>query len=1086
MQKKCLCILIIVFNLIISSPVFADETSTFTSQKPDVLIVLDGSGSMVYEPSGADCKNISSTNYSCNNHVYGNANCDNTSFGDYSSTNSERNTDCRKISIARRALGKILDDQKAKQRVRMGFMGYTNCGSNSQETFGTATSARSGGSYNPTYNYGCNYIRNDISDSYTDSTTNIFESIRTNINNFAVTGGTVLVASLAEAKQYFQNYTDNAKSCRTKFVILITDGDETFACPNASGNDLPSDQYKRRRESVAAAKALYDTFAASTDANLKDQKVKMFVIGFGTKMPDWSENTLNWMSYYGHTSFSQAHTGDPNSYSLDVNSATDLYPYNSVNKKITACDTKNSTAVTSYDSSKCCDSWGRNCNCCDNNHPGCVNADIKTDPGRNKLTGYAFLAANATQLDAALASAMKVIESTYAFATSSVQSVRTKDENYIYEASFTVRSNDPFYVGHLKQYTINTDGSIPTDFQWDAGQVLKSNTSRNIWTYKNGSSVAFNTSNISYLDLSVGDATAAGNVITFFRDGDITTNDDDNNQWKLGDTFHSYPVTVGTPSIYFYDKVDISSPKAFEKFREDHPRDTLNAIKPWANKNRMIVTGANDGQLHMFDTTYGAEKWSFIPPNLLSQLQYIFHQSHPDTTQSHTYFVDGPISISDVWLPDGSSTIRIAKSGGWKTYMVFSEGRGAKNALWSKSPSCEKDLSPYYSDTNKYYCGYYAFDLTDVTYANPTPVGPKWILGGPLGLISSSISSNDAVYLGEPWSKMIMGRVRNNGNEQWVGLFGGGYSDCLTTTNSSCATRGKGFFVIDLKTGLIIKRFSDANNLTMSYQLAGAPGAIDSDNDGFVDTVYMGDLGNDIWRFKLCLEVDDSESTKCGSSTSGKWISTALLSSSTHYRQIYTAPSVTMDNSGNMWVYVGTGDKMNPTATGKSYKDRFYAIIDNDRSSTWTLSNLTNITSSTFNMSTDSNHGWYIELSIGDGEKILTDPVVFQGVVYFTTYVPASGTDVCNKSGSAYLYAIDYITGAGKYASNTPRYDFIGYGIPSSPIVSVNPYGGTDVYVSTSQKNTQTLDTFVKKQNTPTMQNYNRTNLMMWRDRRVE
>lgn len=110
---------------------------------------------------------------------------------------------------------------------------------------------------------------------------------------------------------------------------------------------------------------------------------------------------------------------------------------------------------------------------------------------------------------------------------------------------------------------------------------------------------------------------------------------------------------------------------------------------------------------------------------------------------------------------------------------------------------------------------------------------------------------------------------------------------------------------------------------------------------------------------------------------------------------------------------------------------------------------------------------------------------MFQGIVYFTTYVPPSGADVCNASGSAYLYAIDYVTGAGKYGSGA-RYSFIGYGIPSSPLVSMNPYGGTDVYVSTSQKTTQTADTFVKKQNTPTMQNLNKTNLMMWRDKRVQ
>jgi type IV pilus assembly protein PilY1 len=356
---------------------------------------------------------------------------------------------------------------------------------------------------------------------------------------------------------------------------------------------------------------------------------------------------------------------------------------------------------------------------------------------------------------------------------------------------------------------------------------------------------------------------------------------------------------------------------------------------------------------------------------------------------------------------------------------------------------------------------------------------------------------------------MVMSRVRLDGNEKWVGLLGGGYSDCLTTTNSSCATRGNGFFVLDLKTGSVIKRFSSAiysttppvTALAMAYQLPAPPAAVDTDNDSFVDTVYMGDLGNDVWRFKLCLKADDTVvagvPVNCGTGTSGKWISTALLSSSNHYRKIFTQASVTRDYAGNMWVYVGTGDKMNPTSnlgldgSGVQIRDRFYAVIDNDLSTTHTLSNLQDITTGVYNPTSPTCtstpcSGWYIDLSIGVGEKILADPVVFQGIVYYTTYVPPSGTDVCDTSGSAYLYAIDYVTGAGKFGGTTPRYEFIGYGIPSSPIVSLNPYGGTDIYVSTSQKNTDTPDTFVKKEITPTLTNYNKTNLMMWRDKRVQ
>ncbi len=627
MKKKYLVVLIIILNLIIISPAFADETDTFSSQKPDVLIIIDGSGSMVYEPSGADCQNTSNTSYSCGNKVYGDANCDNATFNTYKSSDSTRNTDCRKISIAQRAMSKILDNQKAKQIMRMGFMGFTNCQNNTvDEGQGSAIGPRtnppssSNGTYDPISGHthsGCNYVRNDISDYYNSSTDNIFEAIRTNINNYAVTGGTVLVASLAEAKLYFTNYTDAAKDCRTKFVIVITDGDDTFACPSATGNELQKDQYKRRRESVAAVKALYDTFSSSTDAKLADEKIKTFVIGFGAAMPDWSENTLNWMAYYGQTSFSSTATVPTTLYYLDTTKPAYLYPVDpATNVQITACQDQAAYLETtsSY--------YSDHVNHCDGSHTGCVlqpnythgghtyNEQL-TDPGTVPLTGYAAVAANVTDLDAALASAFKVIEATYSFATSSVQSVRTKDENYIYEASFSVRTSDPFYLGHLKQYTINTDGTIPTNFNWDAGALLQtaSASSRNIWTYKSTGPIAFTgdgsmSGNINYTDLGINtgvpanDAVSAGNIITFIRGGDITGTTDANNAWKLGDTFHSFPVTVGTPATYYCDNVDptglccnsltcqdpftcdppyscCTCEKAFDIFRGYHQRSTV-------------------------------------------------------------------------------------------------------------------------------------------------------------------------------------------------------------------------------------------------------------------------------------------------------------------------------------------------------------------------------------------------------------------------------------------------------------------------------------------------------------------------------
>jgi type IV pilus assembly protein PilY1 len=103
---------------------------------------------------------------------------------------------------------------------------------------------------------------------------------------------------------------------------------------------------------------------------------------------------------------------------------------------------------------------------------------------------------------------------------------------------------------------------------------------------------------------------------------------------------------------------------------------------------------------------------------------------------------------------------------------------------------------------------------------------------------------------------MFFGRVRINNNEKWVGLIGGGYSGTSCTTSACSDTRGKGFFVVDASNGQILWSYTRNDNTNMNYNLVAEPIAVDSDNDGFMDTAYIGDLGGNVWRFKFCLKSD--------------------------------------------------------------------------------------------------------------------------------------------------------------------------------------------------------------------------------------
>jgi Tfp pilus tip-associated adhesin PilY1 len=973
-------------------------------------------------------------------------------------TQTDCNVDCSKIAIAKRSLFGFLDDNndgqitgadKTSLGVRMGYMRWYNCSTSSPEAGSS-----------PTYSYsaGCNTLIRSIDSPYSaiycgndTSCANSAAGSSTSgtVSGESASGSTPISTAQGEAKLYldWHKSTDAAAACRNKFVILVTDGADTLAC-GANGGTTEAPQ---RRESVAKAKALADA------------GYKVFVIGFGAAMPADEKNTLNWMAYYGRTDDpNTANSGDATSYHIPSGA---LYP-----SGLASCSTSTSN-----------------------------------DPGLSTLGGYAYIAADADQLAAALKSTINIIrQANYSFSQASIQASRTTDENFLYEGSFEpADSSEPFWKGHLKKYMIGSDGTVGA-VSWDAGTILQDRTtSRNILTYTNAQS-NFNTDNATLTAALLGVTTAdERTAIIGYIHGDAAYNPEftaGTSPWKLGDVFRSMPITVGTPSVNYSDVRDCNN--QFAAHRTAHPRTS-------ANGQRLIVVGANDGQVHAFKTADGAEAWSFVPPNLLPKLKNMTHPEHP-ANQSHQYFDDGPITVADIW--DGTTATGCNSScslngeckaaNSWKTIMVFGEGRGAIDYAWSSSPSCNTGLSGTYSvtagtpavtTTYPYYCGYHAMNLT-------APLTPTYMWH--LNFVDATARTNQAPYLGDPWSKMMIGRVRvkESGGEQekWVGFIGAGYNGSDCTGSGACDTRGKGFFAVDLTNGNIIWSFTKGSSDTsrtstaMKYSIPALPSIVDTDGDGFIDTAYVGDLGGNMWRFTFCRDQDMS--SNCGISN---WGGGKLYDSAADPKSIYTSASVVKDAGSNIWIYWGTGNKIAPTAkTG--IQEYFYGVKDGRPSTPYTASNLTTLaanSTSTYSPSS-GNVGFRIQLASPDGEKVLADPTAFGGVVYFTTYTPSAGTDACNQSGIAKLYGIDYTTAAGVIpdeSGSVARSKEIGSGIPSAPVISMKPGSdpAPDLYVTTSGTGGGTTGTTVTSASTQRVNfdppgSASRTNLLFWKDRRIE
>jgi type IV pilus assembly protein PilY1 len=211
--------------------------------------------------------------------------------------------------------------------------------------------------------------------------------------------------------------------------------------------------------------------------------------------------------------------------------------------------------------------------------------------------------------------------------------------------------------------------------------------------------------------------------------------------------------------------------------------------------------------------------------------------------------------------------------------------------------------------------------------------------------------------------------------------------------------------------------------------------AFDRNSDGYTDRIYAGDMGGQLFALN-------------GPSDGSAWTGNKIFqagkgTTETAQMKFFYAPDVAVqgykgkDNTGkvtytiNDYVYIGTGDREHPLDT--AIDNRFYAVKVRDDGAvvTESMNEFRDVTF--YSQGYDQTHGasyyrsgvsrgWYIRLGyelgshVRPGEKMSSSPLVFDGVVYFITYVPGgavTGGDRCvsTHAGESYLYAVDYLTG---------------------------------------------------------------------------
>ena len=106
--------------------------------------------------------------------------------------------------------------------------------------------------------------------------------------------------------------------------------------------------------------------------------------------------------------------------------------------------------------------------------------------------------------------------------------------------------------------------------------------------------------------------------------------------------------------------------------------------------------------------------------------------------------------------------------------------------------------------------------------------------------------------LGQTWSTPQIGKIRYGGGEKWVAFFGGGYDENQDNDPVSASdSKGRAIYVVDVLTGSLIWRYSYAENNAMTYCIPSDIAGVDTNGDGKIDRLYVGDMGGYLWRFDV-------------------------------------------------------------------------------------------------------------------------------------------------------------------------------------------------------------------------------------------
>lgn len=416
----------------------------------------------------------------------------------------------------------------------------------------------------------------------------------------------------------------------------------------------------------------------------------------------------------------------------------------------------------------------------------------------------------------------------------------------------------------------------------------------------------------------------------------------------------------------------------------------------------IVYYSTNDGYLHAVDADTGKEVFSFIPKELLPNL----YNHYLDNSGQKIYGLDG----SWIALRHDENEDGLISSTGDYIYLYGGMRMGGNN--------------------------YYALDVTNVSTTSASPKF-KWMI---------SPSSNAAYTdLGQTWSEPVITKMKINGNTKLVLVFAGGYDPAYesTTYDSSIDSLGKQLYIVDAETGELIWWASNTSSSAttkvagMNYSIPSKPTVIDLDNDTLADVIYIGDLGGQVIKFNINNENKGSSGLATGKVIARLGRSDATVSGVANRRKIYepiTVTRVKRNNEKYMAVIVGTGSRSRPLNKEINdvlvvFKDKenYYSVTPQPITTPLKMADMYDITTvfnkDTLNTNVTKSVGFKLMMKESNGvfvgEKILSEQVVYDNKILFSSYVPDAYSTRCFPiEGYSRSYQISLFDGSPTDSDN--------------------------------------------------------------------